>query len=79
MKSIVKTAVAIGCGLAVGGGAVQILHAQSKPPAFVVAEIAVKDLEGYEMNFLSPPRKLSPITAASTCWRLQQDHEPSRH
>lgn len=57
MKSIVKTAVAIGCGLAVGGGAVQILHAQSKPPAFVVAEIAVKDLEGYEMNFLKPAQK----------------------
>ena len=31
------------CGLLVGGGAVQLLHAQSKPPAFVVAEVAVKD------------------------------------
>jgi uncharacterized protein (DUF1330 family) len=57
MKSIIKTAVAIASGLVVGGGAVQILHAQSKPPAFVVAEIAVKDLEGYEMNFLKPAQK----------------------
>ena len=30
---------------------------QSKPPAFVVAEIAVRDLEGYEMNFLKPAQK----------------------
>ena len=34
-----------------------MLHAQSKPPAFVVAEIAVRDLEGYEMNFLKPAQK----------------------
>ena len=27
------------CGLLVGGGAVQLLHAQSKPPAYVVAEV----------------------------------------
>ena len=30
---------------------------QSKPPAFVVAEIAVSDLESYEMNFLKPAQK----------------------
>ena len=28
-----------------------------KPPAFVVAEIDVKDLEGYEMNYLKPAQK----------------------
>ena len=57
MKSTWKTTVAVACGLVVGGGAVQMLHAQSKPPAFVVAEIAVRDLEGYEMNFLKPAQK----------------------
>jgi hypothetical protein len=30
-----------------------VLHAQSKPPAFVVAEITVKDLEGYENGLCS--------------------------
>jgi uncharacterized protein (DUF1330 family) len=55
-ESILKTTVGVACGLLVGGGAV--LHAQSKPPAFVVAEIAVSDLEGcYEMNFLKPAQK----------------------
>jgi uncharacterized protein (DUF1330 family) len=57
MKSILKTAAAVACGLVVGGGAIQMLHAQSKPPAFVVAEIAVRDLEGYEMNYLKPAQK----------------------
>src|SRR5262245_30132075 len=54
MKSIVKTAVAICCGLVVGGGAVQLLHAQTKPPAFVIAEITVTDEAGYKENFLKP-------------------------
>jgi uncharacterized protein (DUF1330 family) len=57
MKSGLKITVAVACGLVVGGGAVQMLHAQSKPPAFVVAEITVRDLEGYEMNFLKPAQK----------------------
>ena len=57
MKSILKTAAAVACGLVVGGGAIQMLHAQSKPQAFVVAEIAVRDLEGYEMNYLKPAQK----------------------
>jgi uncharacterized protein (DUF1330 family) len=57
MKSTLKLTVAIACGLLVGGGAVQLLHAQSKPPAFVVAEIAVRDKDGYEKNYLNPTRK----------------------
>jgi uncharacterized protein (DUF1330 family) len=57
MKGILKISAAVACGLVVGGGAIQMLHAQSKPPAFVVAEIAVRDLEGYEMNFLKPAQK----------------------
>ena len=57
MNGTVKTAVAIACSLLVGGGAVQLLHAQSKPPAYVVAEVAVKDREGFEENFLKATRK----------------------
>ena len=45
------------CGVLIGGGAVELLHAQTKPPAYVVAEIAVKDKEGYEKNFLNATRK----------------------
>ena len=57
MKSALKITAAIAGGLLVGGGAVQVLHAQVKPPAYVVSEIAVRDPEGYEKNFLEPTRK----------------------
>jgi uncharacterized protein (DUF1330 family) len=57
MKNASKITAAIACGLLVGGGAVELLHAESKPPAFVVAEIAVRDEEGYDKNFLKPTRK----------------------
>jgi uncharacterized protein (DUF1330 family) len=35
-----------------GAGAVSVLHAQAKLPAYVVAEIDVKDQEGYAKDFL---------------------------
>ena len=57
MKSALKITAAITCGLLVGGGAVQMLQAQSKPPAFVVAEIAVRDVEGYDENFQKATHK----------------------
>ena len=57
MKSALKITSAIACGLLVGGGAVQMLHAQSKPLAYVVAEVAVKDKEGYDKNFLKATLK----------------------
>src|ERR1700722_3789145 len=57
MKSSSKIILAVTCGLLAGGGAVQLLHAQSKPPVFVVTEIAVKDEEGYAQNFLKAAQK----------------------
>jgi uncharacterized protein (DUF1330 family) len=57
MTSTLKIAAAIVCGLLVGGGAVQLLYAQSKPPAFVVAEIAVRDQQGYDENFQKATQK----------------------
>src|SRR5271165_3778817 len=57
MKGIFKIATAVTFGLLVGGGAVQMLHAQSKPPAFVVAEIAVRDQKGYDENYLKATQK----------------------
>jgi uncharacterized protein (DUF1330 family) len=57
MKITLKMTAAIVVGLLVGGGAVQLLHAQSKPPAFVISEIAVKDEEGYTQNFLKAAQK----------------------
>ena len=57
MTGILKITAAIVGGLLIGGGSVQLLHAQSKPPAYVVAEVAVKDKEGFEQNFLKATQK----------------------
>jgi uncharacterized protein (DUF1330 family) len=57
MTGILKITAAIVGGLLIGGGSVQLLHAQSKPPAYVVAEVAVKDKAGFEENFLKPTMK----------------------
>jgi uncharacterized protein (DUF1330 family) len=37
--------------------AIQVLHAQAKPPSYVVAMINVKDEEGYQTNFLKEAQK----------------------
>jgi len=57
MRNTLKITVALACGLFVGGGAVQLLLAQSKPPAFVVAEIDVRDQKGYDENYLKATQK----------------------
>jgi uncharacterized protein (DUF1330 family) len=57
MTGSLKITAAIACALFIGGGAVELLHAQAKPPAFVVAEVDVKDRAGFEQNFLKATRK----------------------
>jgi len=41
-----------------GAGAVELLHAQTTPPAFSVAMINVKDEEGYKKDFLPEAQKM---------------------
>ena len=45
------TAIVIG-SFVLGLGAASVLHAQTKPPAYVFAEIDVKDQDGYAKDFL---------------------------
>ena len=52
-----RMSVAIVGSFTLGAGAIQALHAQAKPPAFVVGEITVKDEAGYNENFLKPAQK----------------------
>jgi len=52
MKSNTKIAAAVVASFGLGVGAVSVLHAQAKPPAYVVAEIDVKDQDGYTKEFL---------------------------
>ena len=55
--SLKMTAAVIG-SFALGAGAIQALHAQAKPPAYVVFEIAVKDKEAYNTGFLKDAQKV---------------------
>ena len=52
MTSNYKIAVAVIASFFLGVGAVSVLHAQVKLPAYVVAEIDVKDQDGYAKDFL---------------------------
>src|SRR5216683_5447969 len=52
MKTRTTVALSILAGVAVGAAAVQALHAQAKPPAYVVAEIDVTNPEPYEKEYV---------------------------
>jgi Domain of unknown function (DUF1330) len=62
MKSNYKVAVAMLAGVAVGAFVVQGLHAQAKPPIYVVAEIDVSNLDAYLKEYV--PLAQAAIKAA---------------
>ena len=47
MKTNYKVAIALVAGAAIGGAAIQGLHAQAKPRAFVVAEVDVTNQDAF--------------------------------
>jgi uncharacterized protein (DUF1330 family) len=57
MKTRHPVVLSILAGLAAGAAAVQVLHAQAKPPAYVVAEIDVTNLEPYDKEYVPPAAK----------------------
>ena len=57
MKTRYTVALSIWAGVAVGAAAVQALHAQSKPLAYVVAEIDVINPEPYDKEYVPPAAK----------------------
>ena len=52
MKSNYKIAATVIGSFVLGLGVASVLHAQTKPPAYVFAEIDVKDEDGYKKDFL---------------------------
>jgi uncharacterized protein (DUF1330 family) len=52
MKTQYKVAIATLAGIAIGGMAVQALHAQTKPRAYVVIEIDVLNQDGFFKEFV---------------------------
>ena len=61
MKSTYKIAAAIVGSFVLGVAAATVLHAQSKPPAYIFAEIDVKDQDAYAKDYL--PKAQSNIEA----------------
>ena len=51
MKTYFTVAVSMLAGAALGAGAIETLHAQAKPPAYVVAEIDVTNADAFTKEF----------------------------
>jgi uncharacterized protein (DUF1330 family) len=63
MRANYKLAIALVVGVAAGGAIIQSLHAQTKPPVYVVVDIAdITDPEGFKaIPPLSGPETLTPF------------------
>jgi uncharacterized protein (DUF1330 family) len=52
MKTRFVAVLALMAGFAIGGAAIQGLHAAAGPPAYVITEVGVSDLEAYQKEYL---------------------------
>jgi uncharacterized protein (DUF1330 family) len=57
MKTRFTIAVSMLAGAAIGGAAIQALHAQAKPPVYMIAINQVSDQEGYAKEYVPPAQK----------------------
>jgi uncharacterized protein (DUF1330 family) len=52
MRPNYQLAIALVAGAAIGGAAIQGLHAQAKPPIYAVFEVNVTDVDAYKKEFV---------------------------
>jgi uncharacterized protein (DUF1330 family) len=57
MKARYTAVLSVCAGIAAGAAAVQALHAQGKPSAYVIAEIDVTNLGPYDKEYVPPAAK----------------------
>ena len=57
MKTWFTIAASMLAGAALGGAAIQALHAQAKPPVYMIAINEVSNQEGYAKEYVSPAQK----------------------
>jgi hypothetical protein len=75
MKTKYTVALATAASFALGALAVQGLHAQAKPPGYVVVEVAVTDKDGYAKEFIPPAAKaIEEGGAANTSCEAERPH-----
>ena len=80
MNTKSKIALTLVVGVALGAAAVQGLHAQAKPPVYVIAEIDISNPDAYAKEFLSPARSMTGLMLSqrpeAKRWR-SRSHERS--
>ena len=52
MKTTIAATLALLAGIGIGAGTIQGLHAQAKPPVYMIADNEVTDPEGYKKEYL---------------------------
>jgi uncharacterized protein (DUF1330 family) len=57
MKARFDMVLSMAVGAALGGAAIQALHAQAKPPVYMVAINELSDQESYAKEYVSPAQK----------------------
>jgi uncharacterized protein (DUF1330 family) len=57
MKTRFAIAVSMLAGAVLGGAAIQALHAQAKPPVYMIAINEVRDQVGYTKDYVPPAQK----------------------
>jgi uncharacterized protein (DUF1330 family) len=57
MKTRLTMAVSMLAGAALGGAPIQALHAQAKPPVYMIAINEVSDPNGYAKDYVPPAQK----------------------
>jgi uncharacterized protein (DUF1330 family) len=57
MKSRFSLTLSMLAGAILGGGAIEALHAQAKPPVYRIAINEVSDQEGYAKEYVPPAQK----------------------
>lgn len=58
MKYQIAVAVAMLASMGAGASVVQVLHAQTKPPVYLIGEIDVTNPEGYAKEYLPKAREI---------------------
>ena len=57
MKAQFAMALSMVVGAALGGAGIHALHAQAKPPVYMIAINEVSDQEGYAKEYVPPAQK----------------------
>ena len=57
----VKLGLAVLVGIGLGAVAIEVLHAQAKPPAYLISEVIVTDEDGYKEYIEKFPGTLVPF------------------